>query len=78
MAAYRLFIYGKVQGVFYRSSGWIKNLPDGRVEAFAQGEKEQLKKFVEWCQVGPKGASVIDVTVMETSRGTYDNFVIVG
>ncbi len=89
MPAYRLVISGKVQGVFYRSSakakadefgikGWIKNLPDGRVEAFAQGDTEQLRRFVRWCNEGPKDANVLDVTAIESSSGSYDSFLIIG
>jgi acylphosphatase len=66
----RLQIHGKVQGVFYRQSalevakilglsGWIKNNPDGTVEAEAVGSPEALAKFKEWCQNGPPRA-VID------------------
>lgn len=64
-----LFISGRVQGVFFRAeaqgearrlglTGWVRNLPDGRVEVVAQGPKEKLEKFIEWCRHGPPGAHV--------------------
>ncbi len=64
-----LIVLGKVQGVFYRAScqdvavkyglhGWVKNLYTGEVEAVAQGEKEKLEKFIEWCKKGPPHADV--------------------
>lgn len=62
-------IKGLVQGVFYRSStqetainlglkGWVKNLPDGNVEAVFEGPADKVKQAVEWCYKGPPGAKV--------------------
>lgn len=70
----RLVISGKVQGVFYRAScqdvaisyrlfGYAKNLPSGQVEVIAQGEKENIKRLIEWCKKGPPHAKVADVKV---------------
>jgi len=58
-----------VQGVFFRAStqsqasehsltGWVRNLPDGTVEIHAEGEKESLDRFIEWCRQGPPAANV--------------------
>jgi acylphosphatase len=71
MAKSRAHVYveGRVQGVFFRQNtrrqaqshgvfGWVKNLDDGRVEAVFEGEEEAVKAVVEFCRVGPKGASV--------------------
>lgn len=71
-----LWIEGRVQGVFYRANavkegarigltGWVRNLPDGRVEALAQGREEQLQAFVKWCWHGPTLAKVKNVQVVE-------------
>ena len=64
-----VFIDGRVQGVFFRDStrreaerrgltGWVRNCPDGRVEAVLEGEQEQVARLVEWCGHGPPGAQV--------------------
>ncbi|MBI4850112.1 MAG: acylphosphatase [Nitrospirae bacterium] len=67
-----VIISGLVQGVFFRAStrdmavtlglkGWVRNLPDGNVEAVFEGPVEKLKQAVQWCRKGPSGASVIKV-----------------
>jgi acylphosphatase len=64
-----------VQGVFFRAeararaeplglAGWIRNLPDGRVEAVFEGEDERVESMVEWCRRGPAGAEVEAVEVV--------------
>lgn len=69
-----LLISGRVQGVFYRANtrdearrlglvGWVKNLPDGRVEAVVEGEEEKIKQLIDWCHQGPPGAIVRGVEV---------------
>lgn len=70
----RLRIRGRVQGVFYRKSaeeaagklglaGWVRNMPDGSVEAFACGEKKLIDAFAKWCHEGPPGARVESVDI---------------
>ena len=70
----RILISGLVQGVFFRREiteqarilgirGRVKNLPDGRVEAIAEGEKARLDALIEFCHIGPRGASVRSVQV---------------
>jgi len=60
-------VSGRVQGVFFRAStretagklgllGWVRNLPDGRVEAVFEGEEGPLLSMLEWCRQGPPGA----------------------
>jgi acylphosphatase len=69
-----VFISGRVQGVGYRLTtqdvaeqlgikGWVRNLPDGRVEAVFEGTKEQVENMLRWCEKGPRGASVQQVAV---------------
>jgi acylphosphatase len=71
-----LRIKGRVQGVFFRESarreaerlgvhGFVRNLPDGDVEAVAEGPREALEQFVTWCHKGPPAARVEHVTVTE-------------
>ena len=72
--AARVLIYGRVQGVFYRAStqeqaqikqvkGWVRNLPDGRVEALFQGTAATVEAMIQWCHQGPPGARVRKVDV---------------
>ncbi|HZU06139.1 MAG TPA: acylphosphatase [Chloroflexota bacterium] len=67
-----VWISGHVQGVFFRSTtrqlasergvaGWVRNLPDGRVEAVFEGPADAVQAMVDWCRQGPPGAVVTDV-----------------
>lgn len=60
-----LYVSGRVQGVFYRArtaekavsfdlTGWVRNLPDGRVEALFEGDEKHLESMIEWCRRGPQ------------------------
>jgi acylphosphatase len=81
-------VSGRVQGVFFRSEtkhradrydvkGWVRNLPDGRVEAVFEGEKEAVEGLIEFCKHGPYGATVTDVDLTwETFTGEFDRFRI--
>ncbi len=83
-----LYIEGVVQGVFYRAfvlelalksgiKGWVKNLPDGRVEAVFEGKQEDVEKAIAECYKGPPGAHVTNIDVArESYRGEFRNFEI--
>lgn len=83
-----VFISGRVQGVFFRANtkrvadelgvkGWVRNLPDGRVEAVFEGEEDAVKKIVEWCHRGPPAARVDRVEVKyEEYKGEFEDFTI--
>ncbi len=69
-------VSGRVQGVSYRAStadearhlgvrGWVRNLPDGRVELEAEGEPDQVAALLAWCQRGPPAARVTSVAITE-------------
>lgn len=71
-----VYIEGIVQGVSFRYytyklakkhkvNGWIRNLPDGRVEAVFEGDKESVNKLVEFCKKGPEGALVTNIEIIE-------------
>jgi len=81
-------VAGRVQGVFFRAntqevaqrlglSGYVRNLPDGRVEVVAEGEEEALRKLVDWCHEGPPLARVERVEVRwENPTGEFSGFHI--
>ncbi|MBS1263293.1 MAG: Acylphosphatase [Methanonatronarchaeales archaeon] len=69
-----VFVSGRVQGVFYRAgtrerarelgvSGWVRNLPDGRVEAVFEGEGSKVDEMLKWCRDGSAAARVETVEV---------------
>lgn len=81
-------IYGIVQGVFFRSNtrrvakslglrGYVRNMPDGSVEAVFEGEREAIEKAIEWCRRGPPLARVdrVEVKWLEY-KGEYDDFTV--
>ena len=84
----RIFVSGKVQGVFFRSStrdkalelgisGWVRNLSDGRVEVVFEGKQESVEKMVEWCRRGPPYAHVENVEVVpEDYKGEFKGFAV--
>jgi acylphosphatase len=70
----RVLISGRVQGVFFRDTcrrlavshgvaGWVRNLPDGRVEAVFEGPADRVDRLVAWTREGPRGAVVTEVAV---------------
>jgi acylphosphatase len=82
-----VLIRGRVQGVFFRAqareralalgvAGWIRNNPDGSVEAVFEGPQEQVQSLLRWCARGPAGAVVEAVeTRWEEPAGERD-FVV--
>lgn len=84
---YKIHVTGRVQGVGFRWSaarqanarnitGFVKNLPDGDVYIEAEGNREQLDAFVEWCKKGPGSGFVETVTVNCFSPLNYIDFRI--
>jgi acylphosphatase len=86
--ARRLFISGRVQGVGFRwfvqetaaregVTGWVRNLADGRVEAYVEGESDSVERVERALRQGPGGARVQNVRVdVEEPGGAYDDFSI--
>ena len=67
-----VIVSGRVQGVWFRAftreqaiaaglTGWVRNLPDGSVEALFEGEEEIIKRAIEKCRQGPPSAQVNEV-----------------
>ena len=83
-----IFVSGRVQGVFFRGNarkraeellltGWVKNLPDGRVEIVCEGVDEDVEAFIAWCREGSRLAKVERTEVeYEDYRGEFAEFEI--
>lgn len=81
-----LFVTGRVQGVWFRQgteqrarelgvTGWVRNLPDGRVEAVAEGEAMAVSQLVDYCRQGPPLARVDQLAVEdEPATGEFAGF----
>lgn len=88
IARLHIVIEGRVQGVFFRAgtieescklglTGWVRNCPDGRVEAVFEGDMDKIDRILEWCKKGPPGAVVRNVeTIWEQANGEFDIFSI--
>jgi len=73
---YRVVVSGRVQGVWYREStrreadthavdGWVRNNPDGTVEAVLEGPRDSVDKVVTWMRTGPRQAEVTNLALAE-------------
>jgi acylphosphatase len=83
----RVLVSGLVQGVFFRDTcrrvaaqqgvaGWVRNLPDGRVEAVFEGDPDRVERMVAWARRGPAQARVTAVTVEEEPVDGLTGFTI--
>lgn len=81
------YVSGKVQGVWFRAAtkkeadalcltGWVCNLPDGRVEILACGEKEEINALYEWLKEGPPLAKVEDLFYEELPWQEHAQFIV--
>jgi acylphosphatase len=82
-------VSGRVQGVFYRAtcvrlarerglSGWVRNRPDGRVEAVFEGPSDDVEAVVAWCRTGPPSARVEGVESWVEPPAGADGFHVTG
>ena len=78
---------GRVQGVFFRAwaqeqaralgvTGWVRNCPDGRVEAHVEGDEQAVEQIIEKMRSGPPSAQVEDLRVWEVEAFDYDDFEV--
>ncbi len=83
MRTVHVWVSGRVQGVFFRATtaerarelgvrGWVRNLPDGRVEALACGDETAVERFLEFVRTGPPAARVDGVEVEELDAPPAD------
>ncbi len=82
-----VYISGRVQGVGYRYStvetatqlglkGWVRNLPDKRVEAVFEGKREIVEQMIRWCHEGPPAALVETVKVEYLAPEAFERFEV--
>jgi acylphosphatase len=82
-------ISGEVQGVFFRYetrqrarelgiAGWVRNVPDGRVEAVFEGPDDAVDEMLAWCRQGPDQADVREVDVRDEDPEGLDSFEVRG
>ena len=87
MIARHVRITGRVQGVFFRAwmrehadrlgvTGWVRNCPDGRVEAHVEGEEAAVEQMIEHIRQGPPAARVEDVRLWDVELFDFDGFEV--
>jgi acylphosphatase len=87
MKCFHIHVYGRVQHKGFRFvamqkayqhgiRGYIQNRKDGSLYIEAEGEEEELKRFLEWCNKGPMGSTVEEVTYDEGEIKDYTSFDI--
>lgn len=84
-----VIVSGRVQGVYFRGktrqkarkygvTGWIRNLPDGSVEAVFEGEEDQVAEIIEFVKLGPSYAQVTDLKIQwQDYKGEFPYFTII-
>jgi len=83
----RVVVQGHVQGVFFRETtkrralaggvaGWVRNRPDGAVEAVFEGEREAVERLVAYVREGPRGARVDRVDVQAEEPEGLTGFAV--
>jgi acylphosphatase len=83
----QVVVSGRVQGVCYRAftqeaarelglGGWVRNLPEGGVQAEIEGPREKVEKLLDKLRIGPPRASVTDLNVTWKAAAGHAGFVI--
>ncbi|MFH1801267.1 MAG: acylphosphatase [archaeon] len=83
----RIYIEGIVQGLFFRAfvkenaerynvKGFVRNLEDGRVEVFLEGNTKEVDKMIELCKKGPKHAQIKNVEIKPERFQDFKNFKV--
>lgn len=85
--ARQVTVRGRVQGVYFRAStqqqarrlgvaGWVRNLPDGRVEAWLEGADDAVEALMAWMREGPEQAEVTGLCVCEVAPRSLNDFEV--
>jgi acylphosphatase len=83
----RVVVHGAVQGVFFRDTvhrlaqqhrvaGWVRNNPDGTVEAVFEGDEDAVARLIAFAREGPRGALVESVEVFDEEPEGLNSFAI--
>ena len=87
VAARHVTVTGRVQGVFFRAwmkqqadelgvTGWVRNCPDGRVDAHVEGDETAVQRLIELLHRGPPSARVEDVHLWNVETFDFDDFEV--
>jgi len=87
MVQVRVKFYGIVQGVFFRANtkrkaremginGYVRNMPDGSVEAVFEGNENRVKEIIDWCSKNIRAARVTRVDVKYENAEFFNGFEI--
>lgn len=87
LTARHAFVRGRVQGVSFRWStqreardlgvkGWVRNLADGRVEAWLEGDEHPVESVLDWMDIGPPAARVDEVDVRVVEPAGHEDFEV--
>ena len=87
MKTVKIFISGRVQGVFFRGfiekeakerklKGFVRNLDDGRIEIVVEGEDRKVNEMVEKCKEGPRHSEIRSVETEPLSNQGFDSFKV--
>ena len=83
-----VLVSGKVQGVFFRQAlkviakknnvvGWVRNLPDKRVEAILEGDSKSVNLVIEWAKIGPANSHVDNIEINnEEFKSEFSTFEV--
>ncbi len=83
-----VYVYGRVQGVYYRQSavekaleldlkGWVRNLENGGVEIVFEGDEISVAKMIKWCEEGSPMARVTRIEIgKQQYLDSFDDFII--
>ncbi len=83
----RIYLTGIVQNIFFRAfikenaerynvKGFVRNLEDGRIEIFLEGDSENVNKMIELCKKGPKHAQIRKVEIKGEKFQNFKSFKI--